>query len=247
MTRGGRFSGTLGFSKEDLEQLGEQFNNVWDPQQESLPLDQSYSALFGGRFGGLGIVATFRHAQGSQYTREQQTFYKVGGGGAIERFNGPYDFEITERSGTIGGVGNIAYQFTPNQRISFDNFFTHVGTNETRMFQGYNDDAGNDIRNQRLWWVEEQITSHHIGGEHLFPTLSNSRFDWKLAFSRADREEPDLREVLYESDPARQAFVLADESQSGSPAVQRPRRQYDRRQPQLEHALRAVGRRRFPS
>ena len=83
------------------------------------------------------------------------------------------------------------------------------------MFQGYNDDAGNDIRNQRLWWVEEQITSHHIGGEHLFPNLSHSRFDWKIALSRADREEPDLREVLYESDPARQAFVLADESQSG--------------------------------
>ena len=215
VTRGGRFSGTLGFSREDLERLGEQFSNEWDPQSESLPLDQSYSVLFGGRFGKLGIVATLRHAQGSQYTEEEQTFYKVGGGGAIERFNGPYDFEITERSGTVGGVGNIAYQFTPNQQLSFDNFFTHVGTNETRRFQGYNDDAGNDIRNQRLWWVEEQITSHHLGGEHLFPTLSNSRFDWKIAFSNADRDEPDLREVLYESDPAREAFVLADESQSG--------------------------------
>ena len=215
VTRGGRFSGTLGFSKEDLERIGERFANVWDPVAESLPLDQSYSALFGGRFGKLGIVATFRHAQGSQYTEEEQTFYKVGSGGAIERFNGPYDFRITERSGTVGGVGNVAYQFTPNQRLSFDNFYTHVGTNETRLFEGYNDDAGNDIRNQRLWWVEEQITSHHLGGEHLFPTLSNSRFDWKLAFSRADRQEPDLREVLYESDPARQAFVLADESQSG--------------------------------
>ena len=215
VTRGGRFSGTLGFSREDLERLGEQFSNEWDPQSESLPLDQSYSVLFGGRFGKLGIVATLRHAQGSQYTEEEQTFYKVGGGGAIERFNGPYDFEITERSGTVGGVGNIAYRFTPNQQLSFDNFFTHVGTNETRRFQGYNDDAGNDIRNQRLWWVEEQITSHHLGGEHLFPTLSNSRFDWKIAFSNADRDEPDLREVLYESDPAREAFVLADESQSG--------------------------------
>ena len=215
VTRGGRFSGTLGYSRDDLERLGEQFANVWDPVEESLPLDQSYSALFGGRFGKLGIVATFRHSQGSQYTEEEQTFYKVGSGGAIERFNGPYDFRITERSGTVGGVGNVAYQFTPNQRLSFDNFYTHVGTNETRMFEGYNDDAGNDIRNQRLWWVEEQITSHHLGGEHLFPTLSNSRFDWKLAYSRADRQEPDLREVLYESDPARQAFVLADESQSG--------------------------------
>ena len=215
VTRGGRFSGTLGFSRDDLERLGEQFSNVWDPQSESLPLDQSYNALFGGRFGHLGIVATLRHTQSSQFTEEQRTFYKVGGGGAIEPFNGPYDFETTERSGTVGGVGNIAYQFTPNQRIAFDNFYTHVGTNETRRFQGYNDDAGNDIRNQRLWWVEEQIASHHVGGDHLFPTLSNSRLDWKIALSRADREEPDLREVLYESDPARQAFVLADESQSG--------------------------------
>ena len=215
VTRGGRFSGTLGFSREELERMGEQFGNVWDPQPLSLPMDQSYNALFGGRFGNLGIVATLRHAQSSQFTREQRTYYKVGGGGAVEPFNGPYDFETTEQAGTIGAVGNIAYQFSPNQRLSFDNFYTHVGTNETRQFQGYNDDAGNDIRNQRLWWVEEQIRSHHIGGDHLFPTLSNSRLDWKVALSQADREEPDLREVLYESDPARRAFVLADESQSG--------------------------------
>ena len=214
VTRGGRFSGSLGFSRDDLERMGEQFANVWDPQPLTLPIDQSYNALFGGRFGDLGIVATLRHAQGSQFTEEQRTFYKVGSGG-IEPFNGPYDFETTEQSGTVGAVGNIAYQFTPNQRLSFDNFYTHVGTNETRRFQGYNDDAGNDIRNQRLWWVEERIASHHVGGDHLFPTLSNSRLDWKIALSRADREEPDLREVLYESDPARQAFVLADESQSG--------------------------------
>ena len=195
--------------------MGEQFSNTWDPRSQTLPLDQSYSGLFGGRFGKLGIVATFRHAQSSKYTEEERTFYKVGGGGAIEPFNGPYDFETTEQSGTVGGVGNIAYQFTPNQRLSFDNFYTHVGTNETRRFEGYNDDAGNHIRNQRLWWVEEQIASHHIGGDHLFPALSNSRLDWKIALSSADREEPDLREVLYESDPARRAFVLADESQSG--------------------------------
>ena len=167
-TRGGRFSGTLGFSQAELEQMGEQFSNVWDPHAQSLPLDQSYNALFGGRFGNLGIVATLRHAQGSQFTQEERTFYKVGGGGAIEPFNGPYDFETTERSGSVGGVGNIAYQFTPNQRLSFDNFYTHVGTNETRRFQGYNDDAGNDIRNQRLWWVEEQIASHHIGATTSF-------------------------------------------------------------------------------
>ena len=215
VTRAGRFAGGLGFTAEDLEGLGEQFSNVWDPVRQELPIDQSYNVLFGGRFGGLGIVGTLRHSQSSQYSTEEQTYFKVGAGGEIERFNGPYDFEITEQAGTVGGVLNVAYQFTPNQRLHFDNFLTHVGTNETRTFEGYNDDAGNDIRNQRLFWVEEQILSHHIGGDHLFPALSNSRVDWKVAISRADRDEPDLREVLYESDPAREAFVLADESQSG--------------------------------
>lgn len=215
VVRRGRFSPEgVGFTPEELQQIGLSFDNVWDPRPETMPLDQSYSATFGGRFGKLGVVATFRHAQSAQYNTEQQTYYKVGEGG-VEPFNGPYDFEISERSGVIGGVGNIAYQFTPNQRLSFENFLTHVGTNETRRFEGYNDDVGENLRNQRLWWVEEQITSHHFGGEHLFPTLSNSRLDWKIALSRADREEPDLREALYEFDPARSAFVLADESQSG--------------------------------
>ena len=215
VTRRGRFSPEgVGFTPEELQQIGLSFDNTWDPRPETMPLDQSYSAMFGGRFGKLGIVATFRHAQSAQYNTEQQTYYKVGQGG-VEPFNGPYDFEISERSGVIGGVGNIAYQFSPNQRLSFENFLTHVGTNETRMFEGYNDDVGENLRNQRLWWVEEQIASHHVGGEHLFPALSNSRLDWKIALSRADREEPDLREALYEFDPARSAYVLADESQSG--------------------------------
>ena len=215
VTRRGRFSPEgVGFTPEELQQIGLSFENTWDPRPETMPLDQSYSGTFGGRFGKLGIVATFRHAQSAQYNTEQQTYYKVGEGG-VEPFNGPYDFEISERSGVIGGVGNIAYQFNPNQRLSFENFLTHVGTNETRMFEGYNDDVGENLRNQRLWWVEEQITSHHFGGEHLFPALSNSRLDWKIALSRADREEPDLREALYEFDPARSAYVLADESQSG--------------------------------
>ena len=215
VTRRGRFSPEgVGFTPEELRAIGLSFGNTWDPRPETMPFDQSYSGTFGGRFGRLGVVATFRHAQNARHNTEQQTYYKVGQGG-VEPFNGPYDFEISERSGVVGGVGNVSYQFTPNQRLSFENFLTHVGTDETRRFEGYNDDVGENIRNQRLWWVEEQITSHHVGGEHLFPALSNSRLDWKIALSRADREEPDLREALFEFDPARSTYVLADESQSG--------------------------------
>ena len=213
--RGGRFtSDELGFLRSDLERLGESFSNVWDPVRQDQPMNQSYSGLFGGRFGKLGVVATMRHSQSSQITNEERTFYKVGASG-VERFNGPYDFDETSFVSTVGGVGNLAYQFSPNHRLAVDNFYTHVGTDETRIFEGFNTDADTDIRNQRLFFVEEQIRAHHVGGDHLFPNASNSRLDWKIAVSQADRAEPDLREVLYEFDPAREAFVLADESQSG--------------------------------
>ena len=214
--RGGRFTNDeVGFLRSELEEFGRSFDNVWDPVDKDHPPDQSYSGLFGGRFGNLGIVSTLRHAQSSSFVDERQTFFNVEEGGAIDVFNGPYDFDISTYERTLGAVGNVAYQFTPNHRLSFDNFFTHLGTDRTRRFEGYNSDADTDLRNRRLYFIDEQIRAHHIGGDHLFPGASNSRFEWKAALSYADRAEPDLRETLYEFDPAREAFVLADESQSG--------------------------------
>ena len=215
--RGGRFtSDEIGFLQEDLERFGESFNNIWDPIPNRQPMNHSYSGLFGGRFGKWGGMVTAQHSQNSQITQEEQTFYKIGTGRNIEPFNGPYYFDETQFTSEFGSFGNIAYQFNPNHRLSFSNFYVHTGTDETRIFEGFNSDIDNNIRGQRLFFVEKQILSRFVSGDHLFPGISNSRFDWKLALTRADRHEPDLREVLYEFDPAREDFVLADESQSGS-------------------------------
>ena len=214
--RGGRFTNDeVGFLQSEIEQFGRAFDNVWDPVDKDHPMDQSYSALFGGRFRNLGVVTTVRHAQSSSFVDERQTFFNVAEAGAIDVFNGPYDFDISNYERTLGAVGNVSYQFTPNHQLSFDNFYTHLGTDQTRRFEGFNGDADTDLRNQRLYFIDEQIRAHHIGGDHLFPGASNSRLEWRAAFSAADRAEPDLRETLYEFDPAREAFILADESQSG--------------------------------
>ena len=56
------------------------------------------------------------------------------------------------------------------------------------------------------------------GGEHFFQNLSSSRFDWRANFARATRDEPDLRETLYErplNSAANVVYTYADESQSG--------------------------------
>jgi TonB-dependent receptor len=107
----------------------------------------------------------------------------------------------------------VSVQFTPNQRITFENFYTHSGKNETRQYQGFNSDINTDVRNHRLFFIEEELLSSGLTGEHFFAGLANSRIDWRATVSAAQRDEPDLREVLYERSGTR--FVLADESQSG--------------------------------
>ena len=63
--------------------------------------------------------------------------------------------------------------------------------------------------------------SNAVGGEHFFQSLSNSRLDWRVNYARATRDEPDLRETLYERldlgrhERAVSPFTYADESQSG--------------------------------
>jgi outer membrane receptor protein involved in Fe transport len=118
----------------------------------------------------------------------------------------------------LGIVGNFSYQFTPNQRITFENFYTHSGHDEGRYFEGQNADNARDYRNTRLQFIEEGLTSNAVAGEHFFPGLSNSRVDWRANFARASRDEPDLRETLYErglnSAPS-VVYTYADESQSG--------------------------------
>jgi TonB-dependent receptor len=55
--------------------------------------------------------------------------------------------------------------------------------------------------------------SNTVSGEHFARSLSNSSVEWRVSYAKANRDEPDLRETLYERNGDR--FVLADESQSG--------------------------------
>ena len=141
----------------------------------------------------------------------------------------------------LGIVANLSYQFSTNQRISFENFYTHSGRDEGRFFEGQNLDNARDYQNSRLQFIEEGLMANAIGGEHFFQNLSNSRFDWRANFARATRDEPDLRETLYErplNSAANVVYTYADESQSGFRMFNDSRRRHGRRGAELGDAQR---------
>ena len=212
MVRTSRFTST-GFSPAELETMGESFSNIWSPETARVGQSQSYSLVAGNSWDRLGAIFSVTWSEDHQNQREDRAFFALSGGD-LEVQN-DYDFDVTTSKTSTGLVGNLAYRFSGNHRLALENFYTHSSKNEARIFEGYNNDVGENIRNTRLFWVEEGIFSSRLSGEHLFVSLASSRLDWSANLSRATRDEPDLRETLYEYSPSVGAFVLADESQSG--------------------------------
>jgi TonB dependent receptor/Carboxypeptidase regulatory-like domain/TonB-dependent Receptor Plug Domain len=223
IVRRGSFTPDVGYGPEELTVFGRAFENLWTPAPDDGAPGQSWSISGGNRFGKLGVVASATHSYKEQYVEENRQFLRVASGfGETAELDAVsnYDIQTGTQKAQLGIVGNLAYQFTSNHRLGIENFYTHSGRDEGRFFEGDNTDNAFRYRNYRLQFIEEGMMSNGITGEHFFQGLANSRFDWRANFARANRDEPDLREVLYQGplstlNVPNPAYVLADESQSG--------------------------------
>jgi hypothetical protein len=216
IVRQGVFTPDVGFPADQITQFGRLLGNEWRPQLADGAPGQNWGGVFGNRFGNLGVIASVMQSYKEQFVDEQRRFFRVAEGDELEAVS-DYAMQYGTQKAQLGVVGNVAYQFTPNHRVSVENFYSHSGRDEGRTFEGKNTENNFIYRNYRLQYIEEGLLANAVGGEHFFQGLANSRVDWRVNVARAKRDEPDLREVLYQSPlpPAAPSFVLADESQSG--------------------------------
>ena len=217
IVRQGIYTPDVGYSPEQISAFGRLLGNEWRPVTKSGKPGQNWSTTFGNRFGNLGVVASVTHSYKEQFVEEDRRFYRIGDEGALDATS-DYHMQTGTQRAQLGVVANLSYQFAPSQRISVENFYTHSGRDEGRVFEGQNADNARDYRNSRLQFVEEGLIANAVGGEHFFQGLSSSRLDWRVNYARATRDEPDLRETLYEramNSAATVPYTYADESQSG--------------------------------
>jgi hypothetical protein len=217
IVRRGLFTPEFGFSPEEITTFGRLLENRWVPQTASGAPGQNWSFSYGNRFGRVGLIASATHSYKEQYVEEQRRFFRVGDGDELDAIS-DYSMRIGTQKAQLGVVGNVAYEVSPSHRLSVENFYSHSGRDEGRFFEGPNTDNNFYYRNNRLQFIEEELFSNALGGEHFFRDLANSRIDWRVNYARAKRDEPDLRETLYQATlplAATPVFNLADEAQSG--------------------------------
>ncbi|HET7747466.1 MAG TPA: TonB-dependent receptor [Vicinamibacteria bacterium] len=222
IVRRGIYSPEVGYTREEITAFGRQLENRWRPETRSGKPGQSFSIVYGERVGGFGFVLSLSQSYKEEYFEEDRRFFRIADEGELEAVS-DYHIRTGSQKAQLGGVANLAYQFSPNHRLALESFYAHSGRDEGRVFQGANTENNFIYRNERLQFIEEGLLSGALVGEHFFPEMSNSRVDWRASYARASRDEPDLREALYQQacvsgtacTQGTGDFLLADESQSG--------------------------------
>lgn len=203
--------------------------NIWSPERKEARANQSYkfnvgnsTQLAGKQLGYLGIIS---YSNGFSHRFEERNTFRVARGGILSPFTA-YDVEKTAHNIGWGGVMNTSMRFSPQHKVSLRTLYSHKAEDETRTWEGFNSDRNTDLRNSRLLNVERGLFSGQLAGDHelasedamldspeeaLAPVPA---LNWRLTYSRAMRDEPDTREMLYEERDG--VFYLRDSSQSGS-------------------------------
>ncbi len=119
--------------------------------------------------------------------------------------NGEKRFEYAGLRSTIsknlGGLFNLSYQISTNHQINLKNLYSHSSDDEVTQLNGVQyTDAGKEQRQTSLRYIERDLITSQITGEHYFQNLFNSKIEWRFYLSNSSKNEPDYRRVIYARD-----------------------------------------------
>lgn len=190
------------FSEAEFQRFGQAFpvNYEVSPVISMRP-SQTYSVSGGNTFGKLGIVGAVTFTNSPQHIGEARRFLVNSGAGQPQIFSDYSDFNTDTAAAKIGAVMNAAYRLNATNKFLFRNTLTRDSEQQTRVFTGLSGGTNQELQSTRLQWLERQLFSTGVEGEHAVSKLGNSLFFWQFTYSLSSRDEPDLRETIRGREP----------------------------------------------
>ncbi len=189
-----------GLTREEINNLAKSFKNIWSPYTIKAPLNQSFSfmigdgaTLIGQQF---GFVAAFNYKSDYKNSYLQLNEYEASG---EKRFE--YSGAKSHISKNLGALLNFSYKVSGNHQFNLKNLYSHSSDDEVSQLQGFQyTDAGKEQIQTALRYIERDIISTQLSGEHFLPTLNETKIDWRISLNNSSKNEPDYRRIYYARD-----------------------------------------------
>ncbi len=206
-----------GVPAQSSSEIGKAFGNIMDVKNEAPPVNQGLSLSVGDQIG-LGGEKSFGYLGSFTYGRSF-SFYDEG---KVGIYKGVKDkpvldslLTLDDSQGTsetnLGGLFAFAFNLSSEHQIGGNVFYSRSGTSTGRIQSGYwLQELGRDriVTNRILSYLERDILSYQVRGEHYFSSVLDATIDWSASISSTTQDEPDRRLIFTAYDPSRDSYVI---------------------------------------
>lgn len=199
------FPQALTGTADALNQAAKSLPNIWQSNMMTAPVNTSGSFSMGnsrklGSDRSIGYVSSlsYRSAYNCNHLERRE----------FDAQEAPtFDYQGTQFNQAVlwGGLFNVNYKLNNHHEISFRNTYSHSADNTTSELTGNNYTEGTEQMRTALQFVSRTMYSGQVGGEHFIPFVDGSgkkgiQAQWQGYYTRALRDEPDYRRLVYARD-----------------------------------------------
>ncbi|MBD8527029.1 TonB-dependent receptor domain-containing protein [Pseudomarimonas arenosa] len=156
----------------------------------------------------LGYIGSTRYSQSFDLRSEQRAEFAVLGDGSLvpqQRFQR----EKAERAVDTGAFLAVGSEIGEHHRLVASVMQFRQTQGEDRIDEGLRG-SGSLERAFSSEWIENQLLTRQVGGEHSLPSLLGIKLDWQYTSSRANRDLPFGKSYVYSFDEDQQDFVYTN-------------------------------------
>lgn len=184
------------FTPEQLSDYAKSFRNNWQQTGKSAPINSGFQTSIGNLFNigkvPVGVLGAFSYRNGYSNKEIERNLYNTD----YVQLNG-YKGRGSEYSILWGGLININAKLGNYNKLSFKSTFTQTSEDETEYYEGFDNTVY--ISDKKLYltkFTERSLSSFQLVGNHYI--FNGLAIDWKASYSESDRNEPDIKTMLYQ-------------------------------------------------
>ncbi len=192
---------TGGYTTAELQKIGQSLNTDYNLSNNSLPVDVGATASLG-NYHDLGeyrftYLAALDYKNGWDNHEIERNSYKVSGVDDLVRENA-FTYYGTENNVDVSSIFSTGLELSENHSLSTTSILLRQSDNIAGEQIGYFGDEGLDSKISEIEFIERELMSHQLQGDHYFPDANELTVAWRYNRSTADRNAPDTREYRYD-------------------------------------------------
>lgn len=184
-----------GLSADKRNELGRELKNLWVVKPRSAPAGSSFSINYGNTAEVMehpfGFNAAFSHRQGYRRTDISRADYDDAG------LRYEYTGSNSKYEVLWGGILNVGYKIGTHNKVGIRSLVSRTSEDEVVRLEGFNNLTQNDDILTGFRFVSRDLLTTQLTGDHVLPELFGISLRWTAAYSEAERDEPDLRRMIY--------------------------------------------------